>query len=187
VRLLAYWIVFMVLLVVFVPAFSMIFSPAYIPQKPCPECPSCECECPECPPPPPCECPQLRFYPIKLVITDYYIDDYYPDYGFFSFTAFTTPPQHGYRYFLLINIPRHKIVYEVMTYDWFTDDAYVIDFFRFNATHSYAFTRDPLSNIEFFVCGMSPSDWNMVKNRQIYLIVALVEETASLSEILANL
>jgi hypothetical protein len=41
---------FMILLVVFVPAFSLIFSPAYMPQRcECPECPECPV-CPSCPP-----------------------------------------------------------------------------------------------------------------------------------------
>jgi hypothetical protein len=175
------WVIFMVLLVVFVPAFSLIFSPPpHIPQE-CPECPQCpECPTPQCP-----ECPDtyekrvlgiMRLFPWGWMPWD--CDNRYC-LGHFTY-VFYLDEIEGYKYILVFPVPASRIYY-AESIDWDTMDYVYIDFKPLNETHSYAETKVIYRELDIV-------GWYIIEeygNRlYLYLTIYVVSEDTTVHDIL---
>jgi hypothetical protein len=176
VRLLGYWIMFMILLVVFVPAFSLIFSPAYNVIQQCPEC-----ECPECPPPPQLYLPRVFPYFMSVTVEDYIMAS-------LSFAVkLRNLSQLGYKYFILVNVHAEYISWaEYCTSE--KDEfgfpvCYYMDFRALNRTHSYAFIDSEVYGflIEIYA-------WRAgIKVGEIHSIIAVVPAQYTIQDVLRDL
>jgi hypothetical protein len=175
---LEYGLALFLLIVVFVPAFAFIYSPpAYIQFSECPEF-----ECPECPPCPTCpECPRLAGYIVDMPMGFMY---WWDEDGYIFGDVLYGIDLHeipGYKYILLVRIPRERIDYAEWT-NWETLDRGLVRFYAYNATHSYAETRR-ISG-EFYIVG-----WYTINEYSWYHIVLrlhifIVREDVTIHDIL---
>ena len=170
-RLLAYWIVFATLLVVFVPAFSMIFSPpAYMPST---------SESSECPP---CECPAIlpRIYPWYVQVT--WMEDFV---NVIQVYGVSLKQISNYKYFILINANRYNIVFA----EYCTGEVdaggfpicYYLDFVYLNSTHSYVFFNDQANGFHIELYGYG------LKYENVHIIIIVVPEHYTLQDVLRDL
>jgi hypothetical protein len=189
VRLLEYMLILFLVIVVFVPAFAFIYSPAYFPPRECPEyeCPTVECpECPPCPTCPPCECPPCPECPR---LTGYIVDMpqgfmewWWEDSYIFGEVVYALDLHEisGYKYILLVRLPRGRIEYAEWT-NWETFDRGLVRFYAYNATHSYAETKR-ISG-EFYIVGW----YTLSEYEQYYKIklhIFVVREDTTIHDIL---
>jgi hypothetical protein len=172
------WVIFMVLLVVFVPAFSLIFSPPpHIPQEcpECPQCPDCECPTPQCP-----QINKLYGYVVipPLGVHVFYEEGYYI--GEIQYLTYIYPIE-GYKYILLVNIPSSRIMYSEWI-DWDTFEMGRVDFQEYNSTHSYAYVTEIRFQFNIFGLYTRYEVWNW---RDLFMLhVFIVSEDATIHDIL---
>jgi hypothetical protein len=186
VRVLEYMLILFIVIVVFVPAFAFIYSPAYFPPRECPDCPTVECpECPACPTCPPCPdcppCPELtgHIVIVPLVILEWWWEDSY----IFGEAVYALDLHEisGYKYILLVRLPVERIDYAEWT-NWETFERGDVEFKRYNSTHSYAEVRYMTG--EFYIVGwytLSEYSWY----RKVFkLHVFVVREDTTIHDIL---
>jgi hypothetical protein len=143
VRLLEYMLILFLVIVVFVPAFTLIYSPpAYTPN-----CPECECECPECPT---FECPQPKIYG-HVVIPPLGLTGWFENGDFVGELQYKLYlyPIEGFKYILLIQMQSERIMYSEWI-DWDTMDVGWVDFQEYNSTHSYAYVTEIRHSFNIF-------------------------------------
>ena len=168
----------MILLVVFVPAFSMIFSPAYLTKSS--ECPPCECPtCPECPPP-----PQLYF----LRIYPWYTRTTIEENSVSATLAFGVSLRKivGYKYFILVNLHLYDISWAEYCFGVDEEGSPLcnyVDFGALNSTHSYAFISDNIRDflIEIYAWG------ERIDVNSVHVIILVVPEHYTLQDVLRDL
>jgi len=174
VRLLGYWIVFMILLVVFVPAFSVIFSPPACIPKECPECPTCP-PCPECP-----ATTFPRIYPYYMSVA--WLGDFV---SVIQVYGVSLRPLSNYKYFILINTNRYNIAYsEYCTGEVDEGGNPICDFIDFrylNSTHSYVFFNDRATEFHIELYGQG------LKYENVHVIIIVVPEHYTLQDVLRDL
>jgi hypothetical protein len=145
----------MVLLVVFVPAFSMIFSPATLPPHECPECPTCP-ECPECPH---IECPITECPRIVATIgkTGFCFPEWDIDMIICEFVL-TLVKMEGYKYAIVVPFPRDRVIFMEII-DWDTLDVWDYGAEYLNETHSYFEIAETVGyNMWYYVWGANWHD-----------------------------
>jgi hypothetical protein len=122
----------MVLLVVFVPAFSMIFSP---PTYTCPasECPAC----PECPPCPQCPmCPEIPSIAGRLIIFGHYIP--IPEDGIVFYEFYLDLMKFdNYKYVIVLPFPRERVSGTILWNPDNLEETWFLTVKYLNSTHSY--------------------------------------------------
>jgi hypothetical protein len=169
------WIIFMVLLVVFIPAFTLIYSPPYsgISQE-------CECECPQCP-----ECPDtcekrvlgiMRVFPWGWIPWE--CDNTYC-LGHFQY-VFYLDEVEGYKYILVFPAPVERIYY-AESIDWDTMDFIWLDFKHLNSTHSYAETKVVYRELDIVGWFRRDEYWDRF---YFYLTIYVVSEDTTVHDIL---
>ena len=175
-RLLELWIVFMVLLVVFVPAFSMIYSPPAMYTPSTSECPPC----PECPPP-----PQLHFPRIYPWWARGRVEEDYTS-GIVVFHV-NLRKLVGYKYFILVNLHLYNIAWAEYCTGEYDDEGFPIcdylNFRVFNSTHSYAFVNNNIRDIliEIYAWG------KIIDIDNVYVVIIVVPEHYTLQDVLRDL
>jgi hypothetical protein len=174
-RLLGAWIIFCVLLVVFIPAFSLIYSPPYsgISQEY-----ECECPTPQCP-----ECPQPSKIYGHVVIPPLGVNGWFENGYFLGELQFNTYlyPFEGFKYILLIQMQSERIMYSEWI-DWDTMDVGWVDFQEYNSTHSYAYVTEIRGQFNIF--GLY-TRYEVGHYRDIFMLhVFIVSEDATIHDIL---
>jgi hypothetical protein len=178
------WIIFILLLVVFIPAFTLIYSPSSIPQEyececPTPQCPECVCpQCPECP-----ECPQPSKLAGYVIIPPLGLNGWFEGNYFLGEIQYYTYiyPVEGFKYILLINLPKDRLMYAEWI-DWDTMEVGWVDFQEYNSTHSYAYVTE--IRMQFNIFG-SYTRYEVWHYREVFLLhVFIVTEDTTVYEIL---
>jgi hypothetical protein len=179
--LLGAWIIFCVLLVVFIPAFSLIYSPPYsgISQ---------ECECPQCPECPTPQCPEcdtcekrvlgiMRVWALGSIIWDEECGEYCL--GHFQYGLYVDYVE-GFKYILIFPIPASRIYY-AESIDWDTMDYTWLDFKPLNETHSYAETYALYREVDIVGVFHRREYLNQL---YLYLTILVVTENTTIHDIL---
>lgn len=155
------WIIFAVLLVVFIPAFSVIFSPSYIPSE-CTEC----TPCPECPPCP--EAPELPPIAGQITIFGHYIPEEFMT--MFEFYLELNKYEH-YKYIIVVPFPRSVVLWgEIFNFDNL-DEYWYLEPRQLNDQKTYFEIKESVRNdFWYYVSDTSPSAWHAGRYIVIYLI-----------------
>ena len=179
-RLLGYWIVFATLLVVFVPALSLVYSPpAYM---------STTSECPLCP-----KCPKYTFHLARATKTGV---TYYPHTRVVqvSFIVEYTPPPRNHVYLLLASVPAYVTGFSAEFCVWIEVPGWGPDgicwqqsFTRLNETHVYTTLYghiEPIDNIIYIDLDVRfPADKNIFDEAgKIHLDIYLAKEFGFLED-----
>jgi len=150
----------MILLVVFVPAFSMIFSPPAYTPCPSSECPPCSC--------PPCECPELQRVVGKFVL----FGGVYPEEGWTAFIFYLDLTKYqGYKYIIVVPFPRDIVLYGEI-YNWDNPDEYwwlepeVLD----NQRTYFEIKESVRMEFWYYISDTNPNLWYIGRFIEVYLI-----------------